>query len=103
VAIEDRPAKGDVIGRVAIAANGHVTAGHHELKIAIAGRTKNRQALVLAKTTSVVLQLFVNLGLPLGLDQSFKDLADHLPLILGIEVGVDALFGDVPVVGNMRP
>ena len=96
VAIDDRAAKGHVLGRMAVAAQGDVPAAEHEFELLAARRAEDRHAL-LAEAVLVVLQLPVEPRHPIGLDQAHEDLADQ-PLLIGrVELAVDQRLGDVPV------
>ena len=79
VAVEDRPAEGHVLGRVAVAAERHVPAGHHELELAVARLAEDGDALLLAVAAGVVLQLLVDPLVPVGLDDALEDLRGSSP------------------------
>ena len=104
VAVEDRPAERHVLGRVAVAANRHVPAGHHELELVAPRLAENRDAVLRRRSrrqssSSCLIDPLV----PVGVDDAFEDAADDRLLILGVEIAVDELLGDVPVVGHARP
>ena len=103
VAVEDRAAERDVIGAVAVAANRHVPAGHHELELVAARRAENGDAVVRAVAARVVAQLLVDPLVPLGADDALENAADDRPLIVGVEIALDHLLGDFPVVRDPRP
>ena len=56
VTVKDRSAEGNVFAAIAIAANGEMPAGHHELKLARARRAEQCDRLALAISVRVVLQ-----------------------------------------------
>ena len=102
VAVDDRAAKGHVLGRMAVATQRDVPAGEDELELLAARRAEDRHAL-LAKTVFVVLQLPIQPCDPVGLNQADEDLADQ-PLLVGrVEIAVDHRLGDVPVGRDPRP
>ena len=78
VAVEDRAAEGDVVGRVAVAADRHVPAGHHEFELVRARLAEDRDAVVLAVAAGVVVKLLVDALVPLGVDDALEDVADDL-------------------------
>ncbi len=100
MSVEHRAAEGDVLGRIAVAAQGHVPAGHHEFELLARG-TEDGNVLMVAESAGIVFELLIDAGVPLGLDDPLEDGADHGPLILGEEVAVDLGLGDVPVIADM--
>ena len=76
VAIEDRAAEGDVLGRVAVAAHCEMSPGHHELERAFAGVAENGETLGVAVAPGVVVELLVDPRDPGGVVEAFEDLAD---------------------------
>ena len=97
VAVEDGAAESDVLRRVAVAANGHVPAGHHELKLLASRLAKDGDAVLIAEPAGVVAQLPIDPLVPLGLVEPFKNRADDGLLVGSIEVVIDVILGDVPV------
>ena len=53
MAVEDRPAKGHMVGRIAIAAQRHVPSGQHELELAVARLAKDGNTLVMAEAARI--------------------------------------------------
>ena len=81
VAVEDRTAEGDVLGRVAVAPQRHVAAGEQELERSAPGLADQRDRVAVAKAAAVVLHLLVEAGVPVRLDQALEDLP-HQPLLV---------------------
>ena len=101
VAVEDRAAEGDVLSRVAVAADRHVAAGHHELELLGARLAEDGDAVLLAVAAAVVFELLVDAFVPLGIDDALEDAADEVLLVLGVEVVIlDEVVGDFPVGGD---
>ena len=100
VAVENRPAKSDVLGGVAVAANRHVPTGEDELKIVAAGLAKNGDAVLLAESARVVGELLIDLGVPFGVVEILENRADKGTLIAGEKLVVYVVVGDVPVIGH---
>ena len=93
-----------MVGRVAVAADRHVPAGHHELELLAARLAEDGDAVLLAIAAGVIGELLVDPLVPLGADDPLEDLADDRLLVLGVKVGVvDVVLGDVPVGGDARP
>src|SRR5205814_1631941 len=105
VAVEDRTAEGDVGFRVAVRTDGHVPAGHYELKFPAAGRAEDRDTLSLAPrlAAGVVLELFEKARIPLRVDDAPENIMHDDLLFFGKEVAADMRLGDLPVVGHVRP
>ena len=102
VAVEDRPAERHVVGRVAVAADRHVPARHHELELVAAGMAEDRDAVVRAVAARIVAELLIDPGVPLGADDPLEDPADDRLLVFGVESAAEHLAGDFPVVGDAR-
>ena len=100
VTIKDRPAKCDVLGRVAVATDRHVAAREDKLKMFAPWLTEDGDAVLLTKPTGVVVELLVDLRMPFGLVETLEYGTNEGPLIGGIKVIVDVVVGDVPVVGD---
>ena len=62
VAVEYRPAERHMIGAIAIAADRHVPAGHHELKLIASRRAKDRNAVLYAIAARIVFQRAAEAG-----------------------------------------
>ena len=101
VTVEDRTAKGHVLGAVAVATDRHVPAGHHELERA-ARRAKHGDVLRLAVAAGVVFQLLVDPLVPVGLNDVLEDVPDHRLLVFGVIVAADRRFGNMPIGGDPR-
>ena len=86
VAVEDRAAEGDVVGGVAVAADRHVPAGHHEFELLAAGMAENGDAVVRAVAFGVIGQLLVDPLMPFGVDDALEDVADDVLLIFVVEI-----------------
>ena len=86
VAVEDRAAERDVVGRVAVAADRHVPAGHHELELVAARLAEDGDAVVRAVAAGVVVQLLVDSLVPFGVDDALEDAANDVLLIFGVEI-----------------
>ena len=103
VAVEDRPTEGGVLDRVAIGANGQVTAGEHPLELAGSGLAEDR-AGVLVKATRIVLHLLLKTLVAILGGHALKDLQDHLLLVSIVELADRGGLGinDEPVVVDHR-
>jgi hypothetical protein len=97
---QDRPAEGDVLGRVAVASQGHVPAGEEELEPPAAGLADQGDRLPVAEAAGVVFELTVVPLVPGRIDQPLEDLPDQLLLVLREEVARHLGVGDVPVVAH---
>ena len=58
MAVEDWPAKRDMLGRMAVATNRQVPAGHHQFEFVAARMAEDGDALMLAVAAGIVLKLF---------------------------------------------
>ena len=106
MAVEDGATESDVVGRVAVAADRQMPAGHHKFELPFAGLSEEGDRLLLAVTTGVVLQLLLQPTVPFGVIEAVEDRLDHVPLVFGVEVAADVHrlgVGDVPVVRDVRP
>ena len=104
VAVEDRPAEGDVFAVLPsqrIVMCRPVITNSNFLRARLA---EDGDAVLLAVAARIVLELLVDPRVPLGVDDPLEDAADEVLLVLGVEVVVDdVVVGDVPVVGDARP
>jgi len=62
-----------------------MTSGHHELKLAAAGHSEDRNRLLLAVTTRISLKLFLDPIMPVGRVHSPEQGFDDVLLILVVE------------------
>ena len=76
MAVENRPAEGHMLGRVAVAANRHVPPGHHELELLRSGITEDGDAVLLAVAAGIVFELLVDPLVPLGADDALEGAAN---------------------------
>src|SRR3954471_21277475 len=102
VAVENRAAEGDMVGRVAVATDRHVAAGHHEFELVAAGMAKNGDAVMRAVALGVISQLLVDSRMPFGVYNPLKDVADDVLLIFVVEIAGNEFVGDVPIIGDTR-
>src|SRR5262249_21288670 len=105
VTVENRAAKGDVFGAVAIATDGEVPTGHNELKLVGSRSSKNGDRLRLAVPVRIVFELLENALVPVLVVEPEEDLANQIALVGREKLTTDVelgRFGDVPVVGNVR-
>ena len=86
VAVEDRAAERDVLGRVAVATDRQVPARHHEFELSALRRAEKRDRLGLAVTAGVVGKLLADAVLPVGIVEAEIQGLDQLLLVLGEEV-----------------
>src|SRR5262245_11703638 len=86
VPVEDWATERDVVGRIAVAADGHVSAGHHEFELVAVRRAEDGDAVVRAVAARVVAELLIDPLVPLGADNSLEDAADDGPLVVRIEI-----------------
>src|SRR5262249_24239282 len=105
VAVENRAPEGNVRFGVAVGSQRHVPAGHHELKLSVAGLAENRDALIAAPqlAAGVVLELLAALAVPPRIDETLKNVVNNVLLLDRIETAADARLGDVPVVRHKCP
>src|SRR5688572_10267748 len=101
--VDDRTAEGDVVRRVAVAANRAVPSAQDELELAAARSPEQRDGLLHGASAHVVLELLVEARHPVGADQPLEDVADHFLLIRGEKAALDGRFGDAPVVRDVSP
>jgi hypothetical protein len=98
--IENRTSKGDVFRRIAITTRGHVPPGQDELKFSTAWFSKDGNTVGFTEPSTVVIQLLVDPGMPVGLVYTLEDCADHCLLVIVEELAVDVMFRNVPIVGD---
>src|SRR5207253_2941831 len=105
VAVKDRPAKGGVHLGMAVRANGHVPAGHDELKLVAARRAEDGDVLLRAPglAVGVVLELLQELGVPFRVDDVPENIVNDGLLLFGVEIAADLVGRNVPVVRHVRP
>jgi hypothetical protein len=102
VTIENRTAEGDVVGRVTVATQRHVSASQQKLKLPGARLAQQRDTLAIAKSAAVIFELTIKPWLPGRCDEGLKDLANESLLCGGEKVTRDFRLGGLPVVGNPR-
>ena len=102
VTVENWAAESHVVIAAAVDADGHVTASHHHFELAVARLTEQRDALRMAVATAIVVQLLIDFGNPIGMEQSLVDGPNNVLLIFAVEIAVDRRLGDVPVIADPR-
>ena len=102
MAVEDRPAEGDMFSGVAVASQRHVPAGEQKLKLAGAGLADQRDRLAVPESARVVLELLVEPGMPFRGDQLLEDVANQPLLLAGEKTARHVGFGGIPVVCHPR-
>ena len=76
VAVKDGTAGGDMLDRMSVAPHGAVAAGHHELELALPRLAEEGDALRLAKSAQIVLELLIEALDPVWIHQPLEDLTD---------------------------
>ena len=72
----------------------------HKLELVRPRITEDGDALVMTKSTRVIFELFVKASMPIGLDDSFKDIANQCLLLGCVEVTFDLGAGDISIIRN---
>ena len=98
VGIEDRAAKSDMVGTVPITTLRHVPAGQDKFERVSPRFPEDRDRLVVAKSTHVILELLVPAIQPVGVGHPLEDVAHQDLLVSSKKAALDRGPGDLPVI-----
>ncbi len=100
VTVEDRSAERDMVSRVAVTAERHVTTGDHHFVLPLSRLAEECDRLFVPESTSVIFELAVVTFMPIWRNDPLENFLDQVALLVRIEIRVDLWLGNVPVVGH---
>jgi hypothetical protein len=100
MSVEDGATQGHMVLGISVATESRMASGENKFELLASGCAENRETLTDAETSHVVLELFVESIMPIGVDDSAKNVPYECLLVARVEVAQDGRLGDTPIVGD---